>query len=77
MRSPLLIFNPFSLDRNRLAICCLTLYFLIVYYGKQGLYTFDDGNVDGIYYLKLNQEDVHMSAGGSALYFRKDTILQA
>ena len=49
MRSPLLIFNTFSLDRNRLAIFCLTLYFSIVYYGKQGLHTFDDGNVDGIY----------------------------
>ena len=48
MITSLLIFNPFSLDRDRLAICCLTLNFSIVYYGKQGLDTFDDSNIDGI-----------------------------
>ena len=29
--------------------CCLTFSFSIVYYGKQGPDTFDDGYVDGIY----------------------------
>ena len=47
--------------KDRLAICCLTFSFSIVYYGKQGLDTFDDGYVDGNYLLKLNQEAVQIS----------------
>ena len=33
---------------------------LYIIYGKQGLDAFDDGYVDGIYLLKLNQVAVHM-----------------
>ena len=41
---------------------CLTLYFqLYIYYGKEGLDTFDDANVDYLLTAKLNQEAVHIS----------------
>ena len=39
----------------------MTFSFSIVYHGKQGLDTFDDGRVNGIYSLKLNQKAVHIS----------------
>ena len=42
----------------------LTLYFQLyipVYYGKQGLDTFDDAYVDYSLTAKLNQEAVHIS----------------
>ena len=39
----------------------MTFSLSIVHYGTQGLETFDDGYVDGIYLLKLNQEAVHIS----------------
>ena len=41
---------------------CLTLYFqLYIYYGKEGLDTFDYANVDYLLTAKLNQEAVHIS----------------
>ena len=41
---------------------CLTLYFqLYIYYGKEGLDTFDDTYADYLLTAKLNQESVHMS----------------
>ena len=52
----------------RTLVLCHILYLyelhsLFVYYGKQGLDTFDDGYVDGIYLLRLNQDVVAKSAG--------------
>ena len=41
---------------------CLTLYFqLFIYYGKEGVNTFDDAYVDYLPTAKLNQEAVHIS----------------
>ena len=41
---------------------CLTLYFqLYIYYGKEGLNTFDDACADYLLTAKLNQETVHIS----------------
>ena len=41
---------------------CLTLYFqLYIYYGKEGLDTFDYFNVDYLLTANLNQEAVHIS----------------
>ena len=41
---------------------CLTLYFqLYIYYGKEGLDTFDDAYVDYLLTATLNQEAVHIS----------------
>ena len=41
---------------------CLTLYFqLYIYYGKEGLDTFDYANIDYLLTAKLNQEAVHIS----------------
>ena len=41
---------------------CLTLYFqLYIYYGKEGLNTFDDAYADYLLTAKLNQEAVHIS----------------
>ena len=40
----------------------LTLYFqLFIYYGKEGVNTFDDAYVDYLPTAKLNQEAVHIS----------------
>ena len=41
--------------KDHSAFCFLTFSFSIVYYSKQGLDTFDDGYVDGIYLLKLHK----------------------
>ena len=49
----LLISNPFSLQRPFGHLLFDTVSFSILYFGKQGLDTFDDGYVDGIYLLKL------------------------
>ena len=41
---------------------CLTLYFqLYIYYGKEGLDTFDDAYADYLLTAMLNQEAVHIS----------------
>ena len=41
---------------------CLTLYFqLFIYYGKEGVNTFDDAYVDYLPTAKLNQDAVHIS----------------
>ena len=37
------------------------IFLFNVYYGKLGLYSFDDSYVDGFYLLNLNQEAVHIS----------------
>ena len=37
------------------------IFLFNVYYGKLGLYSFDDSYVDGSYLLNLNQEAVHIS----------------
>ena len=43
-------------------MCCLTLYFqLYIYYGKEGLDTFDDAYADYLLTAMLNQEAVHIS----------------
>ena len=47
----------------------MTFSFSIVYHGKQGLDTFDDGRVNGIYSLKLNQEAVHISVAKKSAGF--------
>ena len=47
----------------------MTFSFSIVYHGKQGLDTFDDGRVSGIYSLKLNQEADHISVAKKSAGF--------
>ena len=53
---------------------CLTLYFqLFIYYGKEGVNTFDDAYVDYLVTAKLNQEAVHISVAKKCRLLRTCT----
>ena len=51
----LYISNPFSLQRP-FGSLLFDIFLFNMYHGKQGLDTFDDGYVDGIYLLRLKQD---------------------